>query len=102
MRNKINKHYFVFINCKYLYFSFETEVDYEFILPNDQCTLRACAIGMGAIESSYFTQVTDCINNFEHPDMAALLVFLQYFTQLEVFCLLIITNKKYCVFINSY
>jgi len=39
---------------------------------------------MGAIESSYFIQVTDCINDFNHPDMAALLVFLQYFTQLEV------------------
>ncbi|MCP6508605.1 hypothetical protein NL478_27965, partial [Klebsiella pneumoniae] len=63
--------------------SFETVFDYECILKNDQCALRACAVGMGAIESSYFTQVTDCINDFDHPDMAALLVFLQYFTQLE-------------------
>lgn len=41
---------------------------------------------MGAIESSYFTQVTDCISDFDDPNMAALLVFLQYFTQLEVCC----------------
>lgn len=52
--------------------------------PNDQCAVRACAVGMGAIESSYFTHVTDFISDFDHPDMAALLVFLQYFTQLEV------------------
>lgn len=68
----------------YLCFRFETVFDFECILPNEQCALRACAVGMGAIESSYFTQVTDCINDFDHPDMAALLVFLQYFTQLEV------------------
>lgn len=65
-------------------YRFETVFDYEYVLPNIQCTLRACAVGMGAIESSYFTQVTDCISDFDHPSMAALLVFLQYFTQLEV------------------
>lgn len=68
----------------YLYFRFETIFDYEYLIPNDEIAIRACAVGMGAIESSYFTQVTDCINDFNHPDMAALLVFVQYFTQLEV------------------
>lgn len=67
-----------------LCFRFETVFDYEYMLPVDQCTVRACAVGMGAIESSYFTHVTDFISDFDHPDMAALLVFLQYFTQLEV------------------
>ncbi|XP_025203253.1 uncharacterized protein C05D11.1-like isoform X2 [Melanaphis sacchari] len=62
---------------------FETVFDHEYILPNDECKIRACAVGMGAIESSYFIQVTDCIKDFSHPDIPALLVFLQYFTQLE-------------------
>uniref|UniRef100_A0A2S2PA73 Presequence protease, mitochondrial n=1 Tax=Schizaphis graminum TaxID=13262 RepID=A0A2S2PA73_SCHGA len=70
-------------NVKYSAKPFETVFDYEYILPNNQCTIRACAVGMGAIESSYFIQVVDCINDFNHPDMPALLVFLQYFTQLE-------------------
>jgi len=72
------------MNIIQLYFRFEIIFDYEYLLPNDQCDIRACAVGMGAIESSYFIQVTDCINDFNHPDMAALLVFVQYFTQLEV------------------
>ncbi|VVC45099.1 Peptidase M16, C-terminal,Metalloenzyme, LuxS/M16 peptidase-like,Peptidase M16, N-terminal [Cinara cedri] len=63
--------------------SFETIFDDAYILPLHHCSIRACAVGMGAIESSYFTQVTESINDFNHPDMPALLVFLQYFTQLE-------------------
>lgn len=67
-----------------LYFSFKTVFDHEYILSKNECTVRACAVGMGAIESSYFTQVTDCISDYNHPDLAALLIFVQYFTQLEV------------------
>lgn len=72
------------------FFSFEPVFDFEYLIPNEQCANRAVAVGMGAIESSYFTQVIDCINDFDHPDMAALLIFLQYFTQLEVCYLFII------------
>lgn len=32
-----------------MYFRFEIVFDYEYILPNDQCAIRACAVGMGAL-----------------------------------------------------
>ncbi|XP_050435416.1 uncharacterized protein C05D11.1-like isoform X2 [Adelges cooleyi] len=62
---------------------FDTVDDYKYTLPVAQCVNRACIVGMGSIESSFFVQITDCINDFNHPDLPALLVFLQYFTQLE-------------------
>ncbi|XP_050536252.1 uncharacterized protein C05D11.1-like [Daktulosphaira vitifoliae] len=70
-------------NSKALIHPFKTQFDYESMLPLNQCEIRACVVGMGSIESSYFTQITDCINDYNHPDVAAVYVFLTYFSQLE-------------------
>ncbi|XP_050528273.1 uncharacterized protein C05D11.1-like [Daktulosphaira vitifoliae] len=70
-------------NSKTSVHPFNTLYDFDSMLPLNQCESQACIVGMGSIESSYFTQVTDCINDYNDPDIAAILVFLQYFTQLE-------------------
>ncbi|XP_050532841.1 uncharacterized protein C05D11.1-like [Daktulosphaira vitifoliae] len=62
---------------------FKTQFDSDYILPQNQCTIRACIVGMGSIETSNFIQATDCINDHNHPDIAAIHVFLAYFTQME-------------------
>ncbi|XP_050537014.1 uncharacterized protein C05D11.1-like isoform X2 [Daktulosphaira vitifoliae] len=62
---------------------FKTQLDSEFMLPLNQCGIRACIVGMGSIESSYFIQSTDCIKDCNHQDFASLRVFVSYFTQVE-------------------
>ncbi|XP_050536251.1 uncharacterized protein C05D11.1-like [Daktulosphaira vitifoliae] len=70
-------------NSKALIHPFKTQFDFESVLPLNQFGIRACIVGMGSIESSYFKQVSDCINDYNHPDVAAIYVFLSYFSQLE-------------------
>ncbi|XP_050540397.1 uncharacterized protein C05D11.1-like [Daktulosphaira vitifoliae] len=70
-------------NLKRSVHPFQTQFDSEFMLPSNQCGIRACIVGMGSVESSYFIQATDCINDYNHPDIAAIRVFLAYFTQTE-------------------
>ncbi|XP_050535492.1 uncharacterized protein C05D11.1-like isoform X7 [Daktulosphaira vitifoliae] len=62
---------------------FKTQLDSEFMLPLNQCRIRACIVGMGSVESSHFIQATDCINDYNHTDIAAIRVLLAYFTQIE-------------------
>lgn len=84
------------ITC--FYFRFETDFDYECILPINQCITRACAIGVTNIEHSHFVQVMDCVCDYNHPDIGALLVFMKYFTQKDVFYLLL--SVKMYIFEN--
>ncbi|XP_076319317.1 uncharacterized protein C05D11.1-like [Tachypleus tridentatus] len=44
---------------------------------------NSVVIGVGAVESSYLIQAVSCIDNPKDPDLPALLVAIQYFTQLE-------------------
>ena len=43
-------------------------------------------VGVGSVESSFLFQVTRCIDSFDHPDLAAIMVFLECLTTLEVRC----------------
>jgi len=56
---------------------------HQIIKPYDQCTLRKCVVGIGAVESSFLVECVPCINKYDHEDLPAILVLLQYLTQLE-------------------
>ena len=43
----------------------------------------ALIAGVGSVESSFLIQCTKCLSDFDDPDYPALLVFIQYFTQME-------------------
>ncbi|XP_071452193.1 uncharacterized protein C05D11.1-like [Hetaerina americana] len=40
-------------------------------------------LGVGCVESGFLEQCTNCISDFYHQDLPALLLFIQYLTQLE-------------------
>ena len=41
-------------------------------------------VGVGSVESSFLFQATRCIDSYDHPDLAPLMVFLECLTTLEV------------------
>lgn len=45
---------------------------------------QGCIVGIGGLESCYVEQYSPGPASYSHPDIPALLVVLQYFTQLEV------------------
>lgn len=57
--------------------------DWTFIHPEEEIPLKGCVTGLGCIESSFLSQSCPCINDCQSPDLAPLLVCLQYLTQLE-------------------
>ncbi|XP_015438659.1 PREDICTED: uncharacterized protein C05D11.1-like [Dufourea novaeangliae] len=57
--------------------------DSAFINPPDEIPCKGCVTGLGCIESSFLSQCCPCINNHQDPDLAPLLVCLQYLTQIE-------------------
>ncbi|XP_076234685.1 uncharacterized protein C05D11.1 [Calliopsis andreniformis] len=57
--------------------------DWKFINPSDKIPISGCITGLGSIESSFLSQSCPCINDYQHPDLAPLLVCLQYLIQLE-------------------
>lgn len=64
---------------------FRLNVTSDWTLINPQSnTLQSSAVGMGAVESTFFCQTAPAIKDFRDQDLAPLLVFLQYLTQLEV------------------
>ncbi|CAG2250937.1 unnamed protein product [Mytilus edulis] len=44
---------------------------------------RRIVIGVGSVESSFLIQAVPCISDFYHKDLPAVMVFIQYMTQLE-------------------
>lgn len=73
----LKKNYFPSIRLKIV-------PDHTLINPLEKIALNGCVTGLGCIESAYMVQCTPCIKDVMHPDKAALLVYLQYLTQLEV------------------
>lgn len=57
--------------------------DWELLSDPAEPLLKGCVVGVGAVESTFFCQTTTAIKEFLDPDLAPLLVFLQYLTQLE-------------------
>ncbi|KAG8228414.1 hypothetical protein J437_LFUL003887 [Ladona fulva] len=50
---------------------------------NPDVTCPGYVLGLGSVESGFFNQCTHSINDYSHPDLPALLLFIQYLTQLE-------------------
>lgn len=44
----------------------------------------SCVVGVGAVKSAFYCQTVPAVRDFMDKDLAPLLVFLQYLTQLEV------------------
>lgn len=58
--------------------------DSKLITLDDDSTISSCVVGMGCLESSFLYHVTPSISTYDDPDVPALLIYIQYITQLEV------------------
>lgn len=54
------------------------------LLPFTENSIFGAVVGVGSVESSYLIQYVPCNVSHTHPDLPALLVLLQYLSQLEV------------------
>lgn len=59
----------------------KVKASHEFI--TDDVPFRQAIIGVGSVESSFLIQAVPCVSDFYHKDLAAIMVFIQYMTQLE-------------------
>lgn len=57
--------------------------DWKLVCPPDDSPNPSCAVGMGCIESAFLIQSIPCIKSPMDEDLAPLLVYLQYLSQLE-------------------
>ncbi len=60
-------------------------------------------VGVGSVESSFLYQTTRCINSFDHPDLAPIMVFLECLTTLEVSYLvlkILLSQKVFIIIMN--
>lgn len=57
--------------------------DWALMKHAEEIPIKGCITGLGCIESSFLSQCCPCVNDYESPDLAPLLVCLQYLTQLE-------------------
>lgn len=46
-------------------------------------SLRGTIVGIGCVESAFLSHACPCLTSFSDPDLAPILLFLQYLTQLE-------------------
>ncbi len=57
------------------------EPDKSFVLDDGLGT--GMIVGVGSVESSFLSQATPCPVDHNHPDLAPIMVYVQYLTQLE-------------------
>ncbi|XP_077292905.1 uncharacterized protein C05D11.1-like [Arctopsyche grandis] len=57
--------------------------DNTFLIEKEKIEEQGCIVGIGGLESCYVEQYSPGPPSYSHPDVPALLVVLQYFTQLE-------------------
>ncbi len=50
----------------------------------ENCPIRHCVVGLGALETSYVLRTVKGITCREDPDLAPLKLYFQYVTQIEV------------------
>ncbi|KAL3870528.1 hypothetical protein ACJMK2_038582 [Sinanodonta woodiana] len=55
----------------------------DFVIPLESSLEKQIIVGVGSVESSYLIQAVPCIDSYSHPDIPAIMVFIQYLTQLE-------------------
>lgn len=61
---------------------------------NNESEGNGCLVGLGCVDSAFLCQTVSTIRDFNDPDLPALLVFIQYVTQVEV-CTLNFVNFHY-------
>lgn len=66
------------------HFRLNITADWTLMNPADSITIGGCVTGLGCEDSSFMYQMCPCITNYQDPDLPALYVCLQYFTQTEV------------------
>ena len=52
-------------------------------ITSDPAAPAGMVVGVGAVESNFLMQATPSVSSFDHEDIPAILVFVQYLTQLE-------------------
>ncbi|XP_069695441.1 uncharacterized protein C05D11.1-like [Periplaneta americana] len=57
--------------------------DWTLTLTPSENNHGSCVVGLGCVDSSFLCQTTPCIKDFQDENLAPVLVFLQYLTQLE-------------------
>ncbi|XP_065211610.1 uncharacterized protein C05D11.1-like [Planococcus citri] len=57
--------------------------DKEYLRKPLNSKYKSCVVGMANVDSAYLYHCCESINDFYHPDLPALLVFIQFITQLE-------------------
>lgn len=62
---------------------FHVQYSHELVLPYTERLTLGAVVGVGSIDSSYLHLYAPCISSRAHPDLPALMVFLQYMNQLE-------------------
>ncbi len=58
--------------------------DHFYCSPQIGKKVKSCIVGMSSADTSFLHHCTASIKDFHHPDLPALLVFIEYITQLEV------------------
>ncbi|KAL4219134.1 hypothetical protein ACF0H5_021716 [Mactra antiquata] len=56
---------------------------YDYVIPLSESKMKSVVVGVGSVESAYLIQAVDCVKCFQHDDLAAIMVFIQYLSQLE-------------------
>lgn len=74
----------LYFNVLLLFFRLRSVTDHELMKNCEESEDLSCIAGVGAVKSAFYCQTTPAVKDFLDEDLAPLLVFLQYLTQLEV------------------
>lgn len=86
MVRKITKEFSMEKTCLTFIHNFSGTIvdDSTYLLAKNDIQGRGCIVGIGGLESCFVQQYSPGPLSHSHPDIPALSVALQYFTQLEV------------------
>lgn len=75
--------FFTVIEVIVSYFRPQVKSDKDFVLPVAEGPGQGVIAGVGSVESSFLVQAAPCAVDHQHPDLAPIMVYIQYLTQLE-------------------